>query len=563
MEAATRTGLRVRAGKTADRDAIYALRHAVYAAELGQHEPNAQGRLTDRLDDFNEYLMAEREGRLVGFVSLTPPGSPSYSVEKYVPRERLPVPVDGGLWEVRLLTVAREHRRGPAAVLLMREALRLVRERGGERILIMGRRELVPFYAKFGLRALGVEFRSGRVEYALMTASVAELDRHNRPRAGVDSWLNIRAGASGGACPHGGEFFSAVGTGFDDLSRRRAIINADVLDAWFAPAPGAVAALTAHLEWSLSTSPPTHAEGLVAALVAARGVPASSLVLGAGSSALIFLAFARWLTPASRALILDPMYGEYAHVLERVIGCGVERLALDERNGFALDPELLAERVSGGRYDLVAIVNPNNPTGAHVPRAELERALRDVHPRTLVWIDEAYAQYAGVDESVEHMAASSRGVVVCKSMSKAYALSGARAAYLCGPAGIAADLRARTPPWAVSLPAQIAAVHALADPGYYAQRYAQTHELRANLAGALRALAPWRVIEGVINSVLCLLPPGMPRAARIVRACRARGVYIRDCSSLSPRLEGRAVRVAVRDPEANARVVAALAEAVK
>jgi len=44
-------------------------------------------------------------------------------------------------------------------------------------------------------------------------------------------------------CFHGEAFFEAVGAGFDDLSRRHWIINADVLDAWFPPAPGVLAAL--------------------------------------------------------------------------------------------------------------------------------------------------------------------------------------------------------------------------------------------------------------------------------------------------------------------------------
>jgi nicotinamidase-related amidase len=57
-----------------------------------------------------------------------------------------------------------------------------------------------------------------------------------------------------------------------------------------------------------------------------RGVDEHCLLPGGGSSDLIFLALRQWLTPASHALILDPTYGEYAHVLERVIGCRVDRI---------------------------------------------------------------------------------------------------------------------------------------------------------------------------------------------------------------------------------------------
>src|SRR5256885_15276773 len=97
-------------------------------------------------------------------------------------------------------------------------------------------------------------------------------------------------------CFHGGAFFDAVGDRFDDLSRRHRIINADVLDAWFPPAPGVIDALTDHhVEWLARTSPPTHCSGLRHAIAEARGVAESNLVLGAGSSALVFLALRVWL----------------------------------------------------------------------------------------------------------------------------------------------------------------------------------------------------------------------------------------------------------------------------
>lgn len=65
-----------------DMDAIFRMRHRVYAAELGQHEENAEGRLRDSLDAFNAYIVAKVGGDLAGFISVTPPGGPSYSVDE-------------------------------------------------------------------------------------------------------------------------------------------------------------------------------------------------------------------------------------------------------------------------------------------------------------------------------------------------------------------------------------------------------------------------------------------------------------------------------------------------
>lgn len=369
-----------------------------------------------------------------------------------------------------------------------------------------------------------------------------------------------RPGASD-ACDHGGAFFTAIGDAFDDLSRRARIINADVLDAWFDPAPAVLRALTDHLPWLLATSPPTHAEGLIRAISNARAVPAESVVVGAGSSALIFLALRRWLTPASRALILSPMYAEYAHVLEHLIGCRVDRLTLNPDDDFRLDPADLRTALARG-YDFVALVNPNNPSGHHLPRPILLDALRAAPPYTRLWIDEAYVDYAGPDQSLERDAARSNNLIVCKSLSKAYALSGARAAYLVAPPAIAADLRALTPPWAVSLPAQVAAVAALGASRYYAAQHAQTHRLRARLADGLRALDAGRIVEGVINSVLWLLDASAPAAHDLVESCRARGLFLRDCATIDPRFGPRAVRIAVKDEPTLARMLDIIAAAL-
>jgi len=589
MHAQPRQALRITvrpeaAPTSPDRDAIYAMRHDVYAVELGQHPINDSRRLSDALDAHNRYLIAEADGRMIGFISLTPPTAPSYSIEKYLKRDQIPACFDDGLWEVRILTVAREHRRGPAALMLMRAGLHAIRDAGGRNVVVMGRTEVAPLYARVGLRHTGIAFTSGACEYQVMVASVDDIERASiglpdvlarieealsrresaRAQQHSPASLTDTAGTPPKApCDHGGAFFAAVGSSFDDLSRRHSVISADVLDAWFPPAPGVMAAIHEHLPWILTTSPPTYADGLVRALSAARNIPESSIAVGAGSSSLIFLAMRHWLTPASRVLILDPMYAEYEHIFERVIGCRVDRLALSASSNFTVPREHLRAALASGDYDLIAIVNTNNPTGIHIPRTEMESLAASAHPCTRLWIDEAYIEYVGGRaESMEHFATHSANTVVCKSLSKGYALSGARAAYLTGPARLAADLRRITPPWSISLPAQIAAIRALADPAYYAARYTETHELRRQLAAQLRTLAPWQVHEGEINCVLCMLPDSLPSAAAIVNPCREAGVFIRHCATISPSLGDRAIRISVKDRATNARVLDALRTAL-
>ena len=205
---------------------------------------------------------------------------------------------------------------------------------------------------------------------------------------------------------------------------------------------------------------------------------------------------------------------------------------------------------------------PNSPTGRHIPREMLEAVLRRAPQRTRVWVDETYVEYAGPGETLERFAAASENVLVCKSMSKVYALSGARAAYLCaGPHQLEA-LRAITPPWVVSLPAQVAAVRALQDPDYYAARHAETALLREQLATQLRGLG-LEIVPGIANFILCQLPSSGPDAATVVKRCREHGVFLRDASVMGTQLGTHALRLAVKDTRENERMVSVLAGVLK
>ncbi len=555
----------VRLATATDREQIYRLRHDVYAHELGQHAANPAGRLTDALDTTNIYLVAAMDETVAGFVSITPPGRGGFSVDKYLRREEFPALQGANLHELRLLTVTNRFRRREAAGLLMYAALRWVEAQGGERVVAIGRREVLDLYLHVGFERLGCEIQSGAVTYDLITATTDQFRARLNDLAPLLSRLERAADWQFDfpfrkpiACFHGGAFFDAIGPEFDHLERRNEIINADVLDAWFPPSPKVIAALTEDLPWLLRTSPPTNCEGLARVIARTRGFPVACALPGAGSSDLIFLAFRHWLKPSSRVLILDPTYGEYAHVLEKVVGCRVDRLTLAREANYQVDLGQLESMAQRG-YDLIALVNPNSPTGQHVPRADMEMLLRTIPSATRVWIDETYVEFAGREETLEAFAAASANVVVCKSMSKVYALSGARAAYLCGPETIIAELRGLTPPWAVGLPAQVAAVAALQDPDYYAARYAETHRLREALAAELSRFEGWEILPGIANFLLCHLPETGPSAAALVAQCRAQGLFLRDVGAMGRSFGAHALRIAVKDAATNPRMVEILA----
>ena len=361
---------------------------------------------------------------------------------------------------------------------------------------------------------------------------------------------------------HGGAFFDAIGREFDSLERVVGVISADVLDAWFPPSPAVIDVLKEHLPWAISTSPPTGSEGLVGRISDARGVARDSVIAGAGSSSLIFLALRHWLTRESRALVLDPSYGEYAHVLEHVVRCDIERLILSREEEYRVDLEQLERRLRGA-YDLVVIVNPNNPTGRHIPRRDLERVIRGAPQGTMFWIDETYVDYVDRDESLERFAQENENVVVCKSMSKMYALSGLRVGYLCGPPRMIQPLRLLNPPWAVSLPGQMAAVTALEDTEYYSRRYEETHALRTRLADDLQSLGILEITPGSANYILFRLPDDGPTAQELIERCRKDNLFLRNASATSTVLDDRYVRIAVKDAGTNRRMVEILGRALE
>jgi histidinol-phosphate/aromatic aminotransferase/cobyric acid decarboxylase-like protein/GNAT superfamily N-acetyltransferase len=547
-----------------DRDSIYALRHEVYAEELHQHPATHDRTLRDSLDPWNEYIVAKMDGQLVGFVSITPPGFGRYSIDKYLARENVDLSFDEGLYEVRILTVARPHRGTRLAAALMYAAGRWAEEKSATHLVAMGRIEVLNIYLKHGFKPLGHRIKAGAVTFELLSASMQQL------RATVERrdsfYQKLEKELEWGlpfpffkppCCFHGGAFFDAIGTDFEALERRDSIVNADVLDAWFPPSPTALNALREHLPWLMRTSPPAQCQGLRRAIARHRGVSEENILPGAGSSALIYLAFRQWLNRNSRVLVLDPMYGEYVHILEKVIGCQVDRMVLPRRDRYVVDLEELRARAALG-YDLIVLVNPNNPTGQHIAGHKLKQVLSCVPGSTRVWVDEAYIEYVGPDESLERFAAASENTIVCKTMSKVYALSGMRVAYLCGSLRQLSGLVPITPPWAVSLPAQVAAVKALGDSAYYQDRYRETRKLRQQLMEGLRGIGIHEIVAGQANFVMFHLELDQPSAATVLSEARRQGVFLRDASPMGCEVGLRALRLTVKDEEANKRILATL-----
>lgn len=356
---------------------------------------------------------------------------------------------------------------------------------------------------------------------------------------------------------HGGAFFDALGEDFAHLERRADIVNADVLDAWYDPSPRVMAALQEHLPWLIKTSPPTHGDGLRRVIAEHRGIASDQIVLGAGSSTLMFSAFPRLLQRGEDAVILDPMYGEYAHIVENLIGGTCRRFLLPESH-FMPDIDALADFSAASR--LVILVNPNSPTGVGLTRKDMGGLLNKLPPETRLWVDETYIDFMPGSESVEPLTRDFDNLIVSKSMSKFYALSGLRIGYLACSSSLVTQLSEQNPPWAVGMLAQLAAVEALNDPGYYLERARETHQLRTDLAADLDGIPGLATIPSTTNFLLMKFAE--PLAEQVVLTAQKQGVFLRNCDSLSPRFQGRYIRTAVKSASENAKIAAAVRSAI-
>ena len=141
-----------------------------------------------------------------------------------------------------------------------------------------------------------------------------------------------------------------------------------------------------------SVYPDTHSAALRERLARHEGVPADHIMVGNGSSELIFLAFTA-LKPRS-VLLVAPIFSEY------VLACAnmniyYELLTLSEANGFRITgPDL--ERLGSSSFDCVVLCTPNNPTGAVydmeavLPRLNCNTVLVDNTYKEFLYGDPAY-----------------------------------------------------------------------------------------------------------------------------------------------------------------------------
>jgi histidinol-phosphate aminotransferase len=128
---------------------------------------------------------------------------------------------------------------------------------------------------------------------------------------------------------------------------------------------------------------------------------------------------------------------------------------------FDLDADSAVRQVVEHDPHLVFLCSPNNPTGTALSLDVVE-AVHDAAPHALVVVDEAYAEFArpGTPSALTLVEGRPR-LVLTRTMSKAFALAGARLGYLAADPAVADALRLVRMPYHLSAPTQAIARAAL------------------------------------------------------------------------------------------------------
>jgi histidinol-phosphate aminotransferase len=208
----------------------------------------------------------------------------------------------------------------------------------------------------------------------------------------------------------------------------------------------------------LNRYPDADATDLRAALAAHFGRQSEQVTVGNGSCELLMLLGDALLEKGDEVVFADPSFVVYNDVCTLHEATPVAVPLVD----FTHDLEAMLGAVTP-RTRMLIVCNPNNPTGTYVPVADIARLVEAVPSDVLVVVDEAYNEFVTAADREDALAiqAAHENVVVLRTFSKIYGLSGLRVGYGLGSPELKSALDKVRQPFNVNRLAQIAAVEAL------------------------------------------------------------------------------------------------------
>ena len=165
--------------------------------------------------------------------------------------------------------------------------------------------------------------------------------------------------------------------------------------------------------------------------------PKKEILIAVGVSEAMDIAFRAVVNPGDEIIYHEPCYVSYAPSISMAHGIPVA-VSCKPENGFSVTAEAI-EKVITPRSKVLVLNFPTNPTGGTMTRAELQK-ISDVVKRhnLLVITDEIYSEltFEGEHVSIASLPGMKERAIFLHGFSKAYAMTGFRIGYACGPAEI-------------------------------------------------------------------------------------------------------------------------------
>jgi histidinol-phosphate aminotransferase len=255
--------------------------------------------------------------------------------------------------------------------------------------------------------------------------------------------------------------------------RFRARLGAN--ECGFGTSPKAAEAMVARASLAWQYCDPENAE-LRQALAARHGIPAEAIVVGEGVDGLLGVAARVFVEPGTPVVA---SHGAYPTFLYSVNGAG-GALSLVPYRGYFEDLDGLAETAERIGARVVYVANPDNPMGTMWDKAAVQRLLSRLPRDTMLFLDEAYAEFAPQQELLDVDVANTR-LIRFRSFSKAYGLAGCRIGFAFGAPQVMAAFNKIRSQFGVNALAQAAALAALEDGEFMRETLAKVSRAKSEI----------------------------------------------------------------------------------
>jgi histidinol-phosphate aminotransferase len=188
-----------------------------------------------------------------------------------------------------------------------------------------------------------------------------------------------------------------------------------------------------------------------------HGVKPEQIVFGNGSDEVIALAITAAVNPGDEIVISHPTFLVY-EIQALVRGAKVTKVAFKD---YRYDLDAMVSVISENTK-IVIIANPDNPTGTYCSAKDIEEFLAKIPKSVLVFLDEAYFEFAPKDFPDSLKLLNTRGnIIFSRTFSKAYGLAGVRLGYGISTPEIASVLNKIREPFNINRFAQVCGIAAL------------------------------------------------------------------------------------------------------